>query len=191
MTRLPNGTLRKHDVLHEWLRTATATELPSDALQQARLRAGRILAARAELIPAVRLMLEAHSLDEARSLVLEHASVSTQPATVTSCWSSLPCSPRPCTRSRSFGSGTPMAGCRPGLPLPVKPSVSSGAASTPRPSHLCMARQCSGRSGRQSSWSIDRRLLDLVEETAPVCSRLGAWPEGSRQMVLLARGLAL
>ena len=73
MTRLPNGTLRKHDVLHEWLRTATATELPSDALQQARLRAGRILAARAELalIPAVRLMLEAHSLDEARSLVLE------------------------------------------------------------------------------------------------------------------------
>ncbi|MET0528993.1 MAG: hypothetical protein ABW003_11750 [Microvirga sp.] len=192
VTRLANGALRKHDLLHEWLRTAAATELPSDALQQARLRAGRVLAARAELISAVRLMLEAHAPLEARRLVLEHAfrlNAAGDSRELLDLLDLLPESmhQEPILRLwHAYGR------------LPFRPPAAREAfrqlwrSLDPEVEPFVYGAAVFGEvRAAIGDWSIDRRLLDLVEETAPVCSCLGALPEVSQQMILLARGLAL
>ena len=192
VTRLANGALRKHDLLHEWLRTAAATELPSDALQQARLRAGRVLAARAELISAVRLMLEAHAPHEARRLVLEHASRLNAAGQSRELLELLDLLPETMRQEPILGLWHAYGR------LPFRPPAAREAfrqlwrSLDPEAEPFVYGEAVFGEvRAAIEDWSIDRRLLDLVEETAPVCSRLGALPEGSRQMILLARGLAL
>ena len=189
VTHLANGALRKHDLPHEWLRAA-ATELPSDALQQARLRAGQVLAARAELISAVRLMLEAHAPHEARRLVLGYTCVLTQPATVASCWISSALLPETMRQEPIVGLWHAYGR------LPFRPPAAREAfrqlwrSLDPEAEPFVYGAAVFGEvRAAIEDWSIDRRVLDLVEETGPVCSRLGALPEGSRQINSLARGL--
>jgi LuxR family transcriptional regulator, maltose regulon positive regulatory protein len=73
VTRLLDGALHKHDLLFERLRTAAETELAPDALARARLRTGRLLAARGEMLTGVRLLTQAGADDEARDLILGQA----------------------------------------------------------------------------------------------------------------------
>jgi ATP/maltotriose-dependent transcriptional regulator MalT len=73
VTRLLDGTLHKHDLLFERLRTSAETEMPPDALSRARLNTGRLLAARGEMLAGVRLLTQAGADDEARDLILGHA----------------------------------------------------------------------------------------------------------------------
>jgi ATP/maltotriose-dependent transcriptional regulator MalT len=192
VTRLPNGTLRKHDLLHEWLRTAAASQLPSDALQQARLRAGRVLASRAELMSAVRLMLEAQAPHEALSLVLEHASRLNAAGHNRELLELLALLPE------TMGQEPILRLWHASGRLPFRPPAAREAfrqlwrSLDPEAEPFVYGAAVFGEvRAAIEDWSIDRRLLDLVEETAPVCDRLGALPEGSRQLILLARRLAL
>ncbi|GEP58435.1 AfsR/SARP family transcriptional regulator [Reyranella soli] len=74
VARLLNGALHKHDLLFECLRTAAETELAPDALLRARLKTGRLLTARGEMLSGVRLLTQAGADDEARDLILSQAS---------------------------------------------------------------------------------------------------------------------
>ncbi|MBV8409163.1 MAG: hypothetical protein JOY64_16150 [Alphaproteobacteria bacterium] len=71
--RLLAGALHKHDLLFDRLRAAAEMELAPDALSRARLKAGRLLAARGEMLAGVRLLTAAGADDEARDLILGQA----------------------------------------------------------------------------------------------------------------------
>ena len=73
VTRLLDSALHKHDLLFERLRAAAETELAPDALARARLSTGRLLAARGEMLIGVRLLTQSGADDEARDLILGHA----------------------------------------------------------------------------------------------------------------------
>ena len=74
VTRLLDGALHKHDLLFERLRAVAETELAPDALSRARLSTGRLLIARGEMLAGVRLLTQGGADDEARGLILGHAS---------------------------------------------------------------------------------------------------------------------
>jgi LuxR family maltose regulon positive regulatory protein len=74
VTRLLDGALHKHDLLFERLQTAAEVALPPGALSETRLKTGRLLTARREMLPGVRLLIGAGAIDEARDLILGQAS---------------------------------------------------------------------------------------------------------------------
>ncbi|MGO1075157.1 hypothetical protein [Inquilinus sp. CA228] len=75
VSRLPGGTLRKHDAFQAALERAAAEELPPPALDRARTIAARHLGRRGETLAAARLLVAAGAGDEALLLVLDQAPV--------------------------------------------------------------------------------------------------------------------
>jgi hypothetical protein len=73
VSRLPDGILRKHDAFQAVLMRDAEAELPPDMLNEARLKAARLLGRRHHVLPAVRLLIESGARDEALRLVLDEA----------------------------------------------------------------------------------------------------------------------
>jgi ATP/maltotriose-dependent transcriptional regulator MalT len=75
VSRLPDGGFRKQDALQAALEQAAGAELPTPALNRARIGAARLLGRRGDVLPAARLLLAAGAGDEALELVLDQAPV--------------------------------------------------------------------------------------------------------------------
>jgi ATP/maltotriose-dependent transcriptional regulator MalT len=73
VSRLPDGTLRKHDAFHAALMRDAEADLPPAALNEARRKTAALLGRRQEVLSAVRLLIAAGDPDGASRLVLETA----------------------------------------------------------------------------------------------------------------------
>lgn len=192
VTRLVDGTLRKHDLFHECLRAAAVRELTTDALTRARLDAGRLLLARDELLPGTRMLIEAGAPDEARDLVLERAGRligSGRNLELIELIEMLPETMRSDLMIRvwhAYGR------------VPFDPEIARIEFAAlwreidPRANADVFARSLFGEvRAALANWSVDQRLQALADETKGIVALFGNAPERTQQRFTVARCLAI
>lgn len=192
ITKLLNGALRKHDLFFEQLRIVAEAELEPDALAQARLRTGRLLTERGEMLPGVRLLTLAGAVDESRDLILSRAAdmiTDGKNQELLELISMLPEAVR----------NSPLvmvwhATAR----LPFEPSAAReafrdiwrGADPAVRPLEFALAVMGDINAGL-AEWSIDARLPALIDEIDGAVPYLAVLPDAVQRRLMMTRSVAM
>lgn len=192
ITRLLNGALRKHDLFFEQLRAAAELELEPASLARIRLRTGRLLAARGEMLSGVRLLTQAGAVDEARDLVLAHANdmitngknrellelISMLPETIRvspliRVWDAVGRLPfEPSSAREAFG------------------GIWRGADPAAQPLEFALAIMGDINAGL-AEWSIDARMGVIVDEIDAAKPHLARLPEAVLARLMMTRAVAI
>jgi LuxR family maltose regulon positive regulatory protein len=192
VTRLVNGALRKHDLLQEWLTAAAVVNLPPDNLCQVRLRTGRLLIERDELLAGAQLLAQADAFDEMTNLVLERAQAllgAGQNREVLQLIEMLP----EHRRAEPAIRGTQAYALLPFEPQAARANFAALWRSLDPAAEASLYTQAVYGEVRAAlaDWSVDRRLLTLVEQTGPALERIGGAPEPIQLQLKVGRSLAL
>jgi LuxR family maltose regulon positive regulatory protein len=192
VTRLLNGALRKHDLLFEQLRMAAEADLAPDALSRARLRAGRLLTERGDMLAGVRLLIQAGAADEAHNLILDRAPDmigSGRNRELVALIAELPDSRRKRPLMRIWhATGR----------LPFEPSSAReifhdtwrGADPTEQPLEFALAIM-GEINAALADWSIDARLAAIITAIDRASPSLIALPRVARERLLVTRAVAM
>jgi hypothetical protein len=191
ITKLLNGALRKHDLFFEQLRAVAEVELEPDALAQARLRTGRLLTERGEMLSGVRLLTLAGDADESRDLILSRA-----PDMITDgknrelleLISMLPEEIRNSPLVRVWHA----AGRLPFEPTPAREAfrdIWGHADPAVQPLEFALALMGDINAGL-AEWSIDARLPALIDEIDGAIPYLSVLPEIVQRRLMMTRSVA-
>ncbi|MBM1171289.1 AfsR/SARP family transcriptional regulator [Microvirga arabica] len=192
VTRLVNGTFRKHDLLHDWLMAAAETNLPPDDLRKARLRTGRLLIERDDLLAGAQLIAKAEAHDEMMSLVLERAQelIGTgQNRELLQLITMMPDRTQAEPAIRIFQAYARL----PFEPQAARENFAALRRSLDPASEASLYAQSVYGEVRAAltDWSVDTRLVALVAETGPALDGMSGVPDPVRHQLVVARSLAL